>query len=70
MAVLRLSGSAEPGASVNVAPGEEKSLCPGAASDAGRRGRRGAPRVASQGEIVPVLAEGSVRGIVCKGIRT
>lgn len=30
MAVSWLSGSnAEPGASVNVAPGEEKSLCPG-----------------------------------------
>lgn len=29
MAVLWLSGNAEPGASVNVAPGEEKSLCAG-----------------------------------------
>lgn len=41
MAVLRLSGSAEPGASVNVAPGEEKSLCPGAVSDSGRGGGKG-----------------------------
>lgn len=32
MAVLWLSGTAEPGASVNVAPAEEKSLCPGAVS--------------------------------------
>lgn len=32
MAVLWLSGSAEPGASVNVALAEEKSLCPGAGS--------------------------------------
>lgn len=32
MAVLWLSGSTEPGASVNVAPAEEKSLCPGAVS--------------------------------------
>lgn len=29
MAVSRLSGSTEPGVSVNVTPGEEKSLCPG-----------------------------------------
>lgn len=40
MAVLWLSGSAEPGASVNVAPGEEKSLCPGAVRDAGREKKR------------------------------
>lgn len=53
MAVLRLSGSAEPGASVNVAPGEEKSLCPGAASDAGRRGRQGAPEGCESGRERP-----------------
>lgn len=41
MAVLRLSGSAELGASVNVAPGEEKSLCPGAVSDSERGGGKG-----------------------------
>lgn len=29
MAVSWLSGSTVPGASVNVAPGEEKRLCPG-----------------------------------------
>lgn len=44
MAVLRLSGSAEPGASVNVAPGEEKSLCPGAVRGI-ERGREGALRL-------------------------
>lgn len=44
MAVLWLSGSAEPGASVNVAPREEKSLCPGAASNM-ERGRKGALRL-------------------------
>lgn len=37
MAVLWLSGSAEPGASVNVAPGEEKSLCPGLWETRGER---------------------------------
>lgn len=37
MAVLWLSGSAEPEASVNVAPGEEKSLCPGLWGGGGRR---------------------------------
>lgn len=41
MAVLWLSGIAEPGASVNVAPAEEKSLCPGAGSST-ERGREGA----------------------------
>lgn len=38
MAVLWLSGSAEPGASVNVAPAEEKSLCPGAGGGGGGGG--------------------------------
>lgn len=65
MAVLRLSGSAEPGASVNVAPGEEKSLCPGAVSDT-ERGRERGPEVVGKGERAPVLAKGSVQGIVCK----
>lgn len=69
MAVLRLSGSAEPGASVNVAPGEEKSLCPGAVSDT-ERGRERGPEVVGKGERAPVLAKGSVQGIVCKRIRT
>lgn len=56
MAVLWLSGSAEPGASVNVAPGEEKSLCPGAVRDAGRekkkegRRRKRGPEVVGEGE--------------------
>lgn len=45
--VERLSGSAEPRASVNVAPGEEKSLCHGKGErvlEAGREecGREGA----------------------------
>lgn len=62
MAVLWLSGSAEPGASVNVAPGEEKSLCPGAVGDSERSGRRdGARRL-----WVKEIAKGSV----CKRIRT
>lgn len=41
MAVLWLSGSAEPGASVNVAPREEKSLCPGLWETETERGGRG-----------------------------
>lgn len=36
----------------------------------GGGGGKGPPRVASQGKSVPVLAEGSVRGTVCKRIRT
>lgn len=50
MAVLWLSGSAEPGASVNVALGEEKSLCPGAVRDTEReRGEGRGPEVAGKG---------------------
>lgn len=69
MAVLRLSGSAELGASVNVAPGEEKSLCPGAVSDSERAGGEGrGPEVVGKGERerAPVLAKGSLQGIVCE----
>lgn len=58
MAVLRLSGSAEPGASVNVAPGEEKSLCPGAGRGEGR-----VPEVVGKGEREPLcLLKGHCKG--------
>lgn len=49
MAVLWLSGSAEPGASVNVALAEEKSLCPGAGSSTWGGGGRG-PELVGRGE--------------------
>lgn len=69
MAVLWLSGSAEPGASVNVAPGEEKSLCPGL-RETQREGEGRGPEVVGKGERAPELAKGLVQGIVCKRIRT
>lgn len=61
MAVLWLSGSAEPGASVNVAPGEEKSLCPGAVSDM-ERGREGALRLWVREREPLCLLKGQCRG--------
>lgn len=74
MAVLWLSGSAEPGASVNVAPGEEKSLCPDLWETQREGGEKRGPEVVGEGERgrerAPVLAKGSVQRIVCKGIRT
>lgn len=60
MAVLWLSGSAEPGASVNVAPGEEISLCPGLWETQREAGERRGPEVLGEGERAPVLAKGSV----------
>lgn len=51
MAVLWLSGSAEPGASVNVAPAEEKSLVSWCCEQHGGRGGEGrGPELVGRGE--------------------
>lgn len=50
MVMLWLSGSTEPGASVNVAPGEEKSLCPGLWETPREGGERRGPEVVGEGE--------------------
>lgn len=59
MAVSWLSGSAKPGASVNVAPGEEKSLCPGLQRH--REGERRGPGVVVSGESSRVDTRDSVQ---------
>lgn len=69
MAVLRLSGSAGPGASVNVAPGRRK-VSVSWSCERGRaegRGVHGALRAVARGARVPALArsltlEGPLRG--------
>lgn len=65
MAVARLSGSAEPGASVNVAPGEEKSLCVLGCVRERERGRKGAlDRGMGRGPVCLLEAWWKGRGVV------
>lgn len=59
MAVLWLSGSAEPGASVNVAPAEEKSLVSWCCEQHGEGGGGKRPRACGQGREREAGAKGA-----------